>query len=462
MYDLIVIGAGPGGYEAALRAAELGMKTALVERREIGGTCLNRGCIPTKALLHMAQTVYDAQEAAAWGMPAEGFSIDMEKVYARKNEIVGALRGNVEDMLEAAGVDVFRGNGKILQEKRVEVTQGERVAMLEGKNILIATGSQPAKPPIEGLDSPGVVTSDELLTRLEELPESIIIIGGGVIGVEFATFFERMGSKVCILEGQSRLLPLMDKDLGQGMAQRLKKSGMTIVTDAMVSKITQGEGGLTVAYTRKGKPCEQTASLVLCAVGRTPVTDGLFGEGVAPEMNRRSIAVNDRFETSLSGIYAIGDVSSRIQLAHMATAQGINCVERLAGMELRYDLSVVPSCIFATPQIGAVGMTLEEAVAAGIEAVEARTVVTGNGRNVILGGERAMMKLVADAQTHRLLGAHIMCAEASEMLSQFTEAIANCMTVEQLMRVIHPHPTFEESIQGALRELKEKMDEAQT
>ena len=248
--------------------------------------------------------------------------------------------------------------------------------MLEGKNILIATGSQPAKPPIEGLDSPGVVTSDELLTRLEELPESIIIIGGGVIGVEFATFFERMGSKVCILEGQSRLLPLMDKDLGQGMAQRLKKSGMTIVTDAMVSKITQGEGGLTVAYTRKGNPCEQTASLVLCAVGRTPVTDGLFGEGVAPEMNRRSITVNDRFETSLSGIYAIGDVSSRIQLAHMATAQGVNCVERLAGMEPRYDLSVVPSCIFATPQIGAAGMTLEEAVAAGIEAVEARTVVT--------------------------------------------------------------------------------------
>ena len=462
MYDLIVIGAGPGGYEAALRASELGMRTALVERREIGGTCLNRGCIPTKALLHTAQTVHDARNAARLGVRVESMTVDMARVLAWKTEVVGTLRGQVENMLRTAGVELFFGNGRLLRENRVRVDHPNGMELLEGRNILIATGSKPAVPPIQGLDSPGVVTSDELLEGLEHVPESVVIIGGGVIGVEFASFFGQMGSSVCILEGQSRLLPQMDRDLGQGMAQSLKKNGMMIVTDAMVSQVKAEGGMLTVAYTRKGKEAEQTAELVLCAVGRTPVTDGLLDEGLSLEMNRRSIAVNGRYETSLPGVFAIGDVSSRVQLAHVAAAQGIRCVETIAGMEPAYDMTAIPSCIFATPQIGATGMTLEEAAAQGVDAVEARAVVTGNGRNLILGGERAMIKLVAERKTHRLIGAHIMCPEATEMISQFTEAIVHRMTVEQLMMVVHPHPTFEEGVLSALRALKQRLFEAKT
>ena len=329
MYDIIIIGTGPGGYEAALRAAELGARVALVERREIGGTCLNRGCVPTKALLHAAELYRKVRDGASYGICAEGLRLDPEAMYAKKDQVVTRLREGIEGLLKRAKVDVLRGVGTILGPGRVRV-QGEDTAEYDCRYILAATGAAPARPPIPGLSL--AVTSDELLAALPRLPEQPVIIGGGVIGAEFATFFSDLGCRVTVLEGMDRLLPGMDRELGQGLAATLKKRGVTVKTGAMVQRLEQTTEGICVHYFQKDKPEAATGDCVLCAIGRIPSWEGLFAPGLNPRTEGRRLWVRENYETDIPGVYAIGDLSSPVQLAHVATAQGRACVEKLLGV----------------------------------------------------------------------------------------------------------------------------------
>ena len=456
-YQLLVIGAGPGGYTAALRAAKLGLHTAIVERREVGGTCLNRGCIPTKTLLHASQVYHDAANGASVGVHG-ALSYDMGEMFAFKRSVSEKLRGGILSLLKSAKVDVLEGTAQITAPGQVSVTgaDGTRTAYT-AERILAATGSVNVRPPIPGLELPGVMTSDELLEGTDTPYASIVIIGGGVIGVEFATFYSHLGCRVTLVEGMANLLPQLDRELGQNLAQILKKQGVEVLTSAMVRSLEQTGEGLCVHLEQKGKELTVTGEKVLCAIGRRPCWDGLFAPDLTPETRGRSLRVDEDFQTSIPGVYAIGDVSAVIQLAHVAAAQGIACVDRLCGAASATDLNVVPSCIYSSPEIAVVGLTEAEAKEQGINAVSGKCTMFGNARTVIEDPGRCFMKLVADRDTGRLIGAQLMCQHASDIISQLSAALVNGLTVRQLLAVMRPHPSFEEAMTEALERLAEKL-----
>lgn len=452
-FQLIVIGAGPGGYVAALRAAKLGMKTAVVENRQVGGTCLNRGCIPTKTLLHSSSLAAAARQGGKFGVSAE-VSVDLEAIYARKNAVGETLRNGILQQFKAAKVTLLEGTGTILGAGLVQVQSADGKREYTADEILIATGSVPARPPIPGLELPGVVTSDELLSHAHRLYRSMVIIGGGVIGVELACFYMDLGCQVTIIEAMDRLLPTLDREISQSIAMQLKKRGAQVCTGYQVSAVEGAEGGFAVHCLHKEQPETLTGETVLCAIGRKPYTGDLLGEGVALETERGRIVVDPHFETSVPHIYAIGDVSSKIQLAHVASAQGIAAVEHLAGMDAVTDLSAVPSCIYTRPEIAAVGLTADEAKAQGRSVMTGKALMSSNGKTVIEDGDRGFMKVVADRDTGVILGAQLLCERATDLISELTCAVANELTVTQLRRVMRPHPTFGEALTGALDTMK--------
>ena len=457
-YQLLIIGAGPGGYVAALHAAKRGLKTAVIENREVGGTCLNRGCIPTKTLLHSSEIIAGINGGEKFGVGAEQVHFDMSAIFARKREVSAKLSGGIEGMFKAAKVDLLRGTGTVTGSGTVKFVGEEGEKVITAERILLATGSVPARPPIPGLDLPGVLTSDELLEGCDHLYDSLIIIGGGVIGVEFATFYADLGCKVTIIEGLDRLLPNMDRELGQNLSMILKKHGVDVYTNSLVANVEKDGDALKVNFTNKDKALSVSGEAVLCAIGRRPYTEGLFADGVSVEMNGRSIRVDENYETSLPGVYAIGDVSSKIQLAHVASAQGTDCVERMVGGKGMTDLSAVPSCIYCVPEIACVGITADEAKAAGREVVSGKYVMFSNGKTVIRDGDRAFMKVVADKATHVIVGAQFMCEHATDMISEMATAIVNGLTVEQMLKVLRPHPTFEEGVHDALEDVLAKLN----
>ena len=457
-YQLLIIGAGPGGYVAALHAAKRGLRTAVIENREVGGTCLNRGCIPTKTLLHSSEIVAGINGGEKFGVGAERVHFDMSAIFARKREVSAKLSGGIEGMFRAAKVDLLRGTGTVTGSGTVKFVGEEGEKVITAERILLATGSVPARPPIPGLDLPGVLTSDELLEGCDHLYDSLVIIGGGVIGVEFATFYADLGCKVTIIEGLDRLLPNMDRELGQNLSMILKKHGVDVYTNSLVANVEQDGDALKVNFTNKDKALSVSGEAVLCAIGRRPYTEGLFADGVGVEMNGRSIRVDENYETSLPGVYAIGDVSSKIQLAHVASAQGTDCVERMVGGKGMTDLSAVPSCIYCVPEIACVGITADEAKAAGREVVSGKYVMFSNGKTVIRDGDRAFMKVVADKATHVIVGAQFMCEHATDMISEMATAIVNGLTVEQMLKVLRPHPTFEEGVHDAFEDVLAKLN----
>ena len=457
-YQLIVIGAGPGGYTAALRAAALGLHTAVVECREVGGTCLNRGCIPTKTLLHASQVYRDAVDGAGMGVHAAGATFNMEEIFAFKRSVSEKLRGGIHSLLKSAKVDLIEGVGRITAPGEVDVTAADgAVKRYTAERILIATGSVNVRPPIPGLELPGVMTSDELLEGSDRLYDSLVIIGGGVIGVEFATFYRNLGCAVTLVEGMDRLLPNMDRELGQNLQQILKKQGVEVLTNAMVQSLEQTGDGLSVHLLQKGAEKTVTGEKVLCAIGRRAYWDGVFAEGMTPACRGKSLLVDENYQTSIPGVYAIGDASSVVQLAHVAAAQGTACVERMCGVADHVDLNVIPSCIYSTPEIAVVGVTEAEAKEQGIPAVVGKCTMFGNARTVIEDPGRCFMKLVAHAETHEILGAALMCQHASDMISQISAAMVNRQTVEDLRRVMRPHPSFEEAMTEALDNLAAKL-----
>lgn len=473
IFDLVVIGAGPGGYEAAVEGVQKGMKVALVENRELGGTCLNRGCIPAKTILHTAELYHDLQSGPSIGLTAREPVIDMEMVQKRKDEVLEQLRKGIASLMKTNRISVFYGTGTILDREHVKVAlSGEKTGekaeeqpdgqkqdqvVLETGHILIATGSVPACPPIPGSSLPGVVTSDGLLDK-KDLFEHLIIIGGGVIGMEFASVYSSLGHGVTVIEALDRILPTMDKEIAQNLKMIMKKRNVEIHTGAKVEEIlrTEDGAGLICRYVEKDKPCEARADGILIAAGRRAYTGGLITDESSQEvkdmaMERGRIVTDETYETSVPGIYAIGDVTGGIQLAHAATAQGRNAVAHMAGENMVIRTDIVPSCVYTNPEIGCVGISADEAKARGIEAVTKKYIMSANGKSILSQQERGFIKVVADSDSHRILGAQMMCARATDMISQFAVAIANELTLEDMAKVIFPHPTFSEGILEAVR-----------
>lgn len=457
-FDLVVIGAGPGGYVAAIKAAKSGMHVAVVESIRVGGTCLNRGCIPAKAMIH-ASSLYEEMhsEAELVGLKAENVTFDYSKIVEYKQGTTDELVSGIEGLLEGNGIARFDGRGTLEKDGSVTVRlkeaddEGNEVISLEAGKVLLATGSVPSLIPIPGIDLKGVVTSDGVFA-LSNMPESMVIIGGGVIGVEFATVYANLGAKVTIVEALPRILQNMDKEISQNLKMIFKKKGIDIHTGASVKSIEKTDEGLCVNYEEKNKPAQATGRLVICAAGRKPNIEGLFGEGVEIEMDGKFIAVNDRFETSIPNVYAIGDIIKGTQLAHAASAYGICAVDYMNEKEPELKLSSIPGCVYTDPEIAQVGITEAEAKEQDISVITGKFIMSANGKSLITHEERGFVKVVADESTHKVLGAQMMCARATDMIAEFTTAIANDMTVEQLLAGIRPHPTYNEGIAEALED----------
>lgn len=447
-YDVIIIGGGPAGYVAAIQAARLGGQVVLVERDELGGTCLNRGCIPTKAYLHNAHWIAGAKSAAKRGIVVakDAISIDMPKTLAMKQRVVKRLTTGVGVLMRENKIDVVRGDARVKEGLTVDVL-GENPTTLTGKKIILAGGSKPSRLPIPGIDGPRVVTSDDVLDW-DFLPESLAILGGGVIGIEMARIFAAFGVKVTIVELEDRLAPFFDAEISKALGQSMKKHGVKLRLGTRVENIVDSGESVTLE-TGDEKPIE--AEYVLAATGRVPVLDCV--EGLEIKTERGAITVNDRMETSIEGIYAAGDITGQTMLAHSAFKMGETAAANAMGHDETCDLRNVPGVIYGEPEVGCVGLT--EAEAAEIckekcgEIAVGRFPFQANGRALASGETEGFAKVVTCKKSGRILGVHIMGPGASELVNEASLAIANKLTAEQLAETIHAHPTCSEALMEA-------------
>lgn len=454
-FDIAIIGGGPGGYNAAEKAAKAGLQVVLFEKEDLGGTCLNRGCMPTKALLHSAET-YEimARHAEVIGVKADNVSFDFAAMHARKAQVVEELRKGVEKLMKAGKINVVYGQAQITA-PGVVVCNDETY---EVKDIVIATGSKVSYPPIPGIRDEGVYNSRDLLEGEGKMFSSLVIIGGGVVGVECASIYMALGCEVTVLEAADHILPFMDKEIAQRLTMMLKKRGAKVEAKAMVQKIEGTPGNMTVTYTdKKGGEHTVTAEGVLAAAGRGANLDGLFGPGVEPELFKNAVVGDEVGRTSIPNVYVIGDAKARnIQLAHVAEAQGTNVVAVITGKEPPIDMSVVPSCVYTVPEIASVGMTEDQAKAAGIAIKTAKFLTGANGKCLIENTDSGYVKLVTDAADGRILGAQLVCPRATDMIGELSLAVQKGITASGLHAVIHPHPTFSEMLSGAAAGLVEE------
>ena len=468
-YDLLVIGAGPGGYEAAVKAAQLGMKVAVVEQRQIGGTCLNRGCIPTKTLMHAANLYQEARNFSAIGLRTEGLAYDISAMHRRKEEVLDKQRRGIEYLFKSNKIDYIAGRATIIgehlvrisqnrpEEERQDISQQGTQMEIQTDKILIATGGKTFKPSLPGIDLPNVLTSDELLATTDKVYKNLVIIGGGVIGVEFAMLYNALDCQVTIIEAMDRLLPTMDPEISQNLTAVLKKRGVKVHTSANVTEIiTEAEEitekELTCLFNAKGgKEESASADGVLVAIGRKPNTSGLLGEGMMLDMKKGALLTNNLFQTNIKNIYAIGDVIGGLSLAHAASAQGICAVEHMLGLKPSIDLSLIPGCLYTNPEIATVGVTMEEAGQKGIKAYSSKCQTLANAKSVIDQQDRGFVKLIFEEETDRIVGAHLMCGRATDLISELTLAIATKTTRSQLASSIRPHPTYSEIITEAAK-----------
>lgn len=452
-YDLVIIGAGPGGYEAAYEAADFGMKVALVEKDLVGGTCLNRGCVPTKTMMHSSDAYRIATRSANIGVSAEGVKADLNRIIDQKCQVSETLRDGIMFLLKKKKVDFVAGTAKVTDGHTVEISGNDEVSELTAANIMIATGSEPATPPIPGADLPGVLDSTGLLELRGEIMKDFVIIGGGVIGIEFATIYSDLGTNVTVVEAMDRLLPNMDKELGRSLKMNFKNRGIDTHTNAMVEKIEERNGRLVCFYKEKDKVQEVEADHILVCTGRRPVTKGVFSEELEERLlgARGFLQVDDCYRTEIPSIYGIGDAIGGTMLAHTATAEGRNAVAIMNGKEPEINMNVVAGCIYTSPEIASVGLTQDEAKEAGIDVITKKFPTSANGKTIIEELDRGFIKLVASKEDHTLLGAQLMCGRATDIIGELAVAIANGLTIEEVANTIHPHPTFVEAVCEAAR-----------
>src|SRR5438309_6647933 len=439
-FDVVVIGGGPGGYVAALRAAQLGATTAIVEKDRMGGTCLVRGCIPTKALLQSTELYTLAREGKPFGLVAESIGFDWTAAQKRKTAVVDQLVKGVEGLLKAGGVTAFSGAARLGGGGKV--TAGDQ--SITGKDIVIATGSAVSRIPLKGAEL--TIDSDRIL-ELREVPRRLAVIGGGVVGMEFAAMFAALGSKVTVLEMLPQVLPMVDSDLVAAYSKHLGGMGGTIQTNARVTEVVKTREALQVQFSAGAEGGAVDADQVLLAVGRTPYTEGLGAEEAGVKLERGHVVVDQHLRTTAGGVWAIGDVIGGIMLAHVASYEGVCAVESIAGHSDRIpDYHAVPNCIYTEPEIAHVGLGEKDAREKGLDVRVGRFPFAASGRALTLGQSEGFVKVIADSRSGKLLGAHIIGPRATDLIAEATLAIQNGLTLEQLDLTIHAHPTLPESL----------------
>jgi dihydrolipoamide dehydrogenase len=453
-FDVVIIGSGTGGYVAAIRAAQLGLSTAVVERAPVlGGTCLNWGCIPTKALLEHAHALKIAQQWKEWGLTlGQAVTLDMGQVHARKDKIVKGLTGGVELLFKINKIEWIKGSARLAGANTVEVTGGQTQKLTVRKEIVVATGSQPRSVPGIEIDRQRIITSDEAI-GLKEIPKSIAILGSGAVGVEFASIFRRFGSEVTIIELLPRLVPVEDEAVSAELERSFKKQGIKVMVGVKVTSARAGSAGVDLlAESSDGKSTTLAAEYLLVATGRGPVTNGLGAEEAGLRMERGYVHVDREFRTSVRGISAVGDVITfdqpgHPQLAHLSSAEGIALAERIAGKDFRpLNYDQVPGCTYCDPEIGSVGLTEKEAQARGYD-VKVGTFKFGILARARIANEvEGFVKIVSEKKYGEILGVHMIGPRSTELVAEATLALRLECTVEELVRTIHAHPTMSEAV----------------
>lgn len=435
--DLLILGAGPGGYHTAAYAARNGLTVTIVEKADVGGTCLNQGCIPTKALCHDAEAIEAARRVCG-----DDVQVDFAKIYGRKCAVVDKLRGDVETLMSQPGITLVRGRGVLTCNKTVQVDDVEYAA----DNVIIATGSRPKMLPVEGVGLPGVLDSTGLLA-LDTLPGSLCIIGAGVIGLEFASVFRSFGCEVTVVEYMKECLPPYDSDISRRVRKAMEKRGVRFVMQAGVAGIVQAEGKLQVNYVCKGKPGAAIADKVLVATGREANISGIGLETVGVVTDKGCIVVDDNMQTNVSGIYAVGDVNGRCMLAHAAIMQGMRCVNHILGRADNIRLDLMPSAVFTNPEAAAVGLTESQCKDAGMEYAVRKTPYRANGRAVADEADGGLLKLIT-GNDGLIVGCHVCGSHAADIVQEVTAIMSMGCTLDRLHDITHIHPTIAELLAG--------------
>ncbi|MEE4312671.1 MAG: dihydrolipoyl dehydrogenase [candidate division KSB1 bacterium] len=449
-YDLTVIGSGPGGYVAAIRASQLGMKVAVIEKEEVGGVCLNWGCIPTKALLKSAEMFHSLKRARDFGITAENVSFDFEKVIARSRRVATRLSKGVEYLFKKNQITLLKGHGRILAGNKIAIENGEgSTEKIGSRHTIIATGASPRSIPGIEIDGTHVITSREAMIP-ETVPESLIVIGAGAIGVEFAYFYNAFGCDVTIVEMMPSLLPIEDAEITKLLNTAFKKNRMKIHTGSMVKSVDVADGRVHVRISNGDEETELNAEKALIAIGVQPNSENLNLESVGIETEKGWIKVDDHFRTNAPGVYAIGDIIGPPWLAHVASAEGINAVEKIAGLNPPpINYSSIPGCTYCQPQVASIGMTEEKAMENGHELKIGRFPFQANGKSLALGENQGIVKLIFDKKTDQLLGAHIIHAEATELINELSVVKHGELTAYDMIKSIHAHPTLSEALMEA-------------
>ncbi len=445
-FDVVVIGGGPGGYVAAIRAAQLGMKVAVVEANHLGGICLNWGCIPTKALLRSAEVAHLIQHADAFGIKVDGFSYDIKKIVERSRGVAKQLSGGIGHLLKKNKVTVFDSYAKLKGKGQVEIEKKDKTKdVLTGKHIIIATGARARIIPGMEPDGKVIWTYREAMVP-DFMPKSLVVIGSGAIGIEFASFYRTLGVDVTVVEMMDRILPVEDEEVSAHARKQFEKQGMKIITGAKLAKIEKGANNATAHVEVGGKTEKITADRVIMAVGISPNTDNIGLENTKVKLDRGHIVTGKYCETDEPGVYAIGDVAGAPWLAHKASHEGIICIEKIAGVKDVHplDKSGIPGCTYSMPQIASIGLTEAKAKEAGYTLKVGRFPFMGNGKAIALGEPEGFVKTIFDAKTGQLLGAHMIGAEVTEMIQGFAIGKTLETTEAELMHTVFPHPTLSE------------------
>ncbi len=456
IFDVTVVGAGPGGYSAAIRAAQVGLKTAIVERDpNLGGTCLLRGCIPTKEYLHSAHLADTMKHAAEFGIEVSDFKINFESVYQRKNKIVDQLSKGVTFLMKKNKITVFKGTGSLAGNGKVNVTAADgKVETIDTKNVIIATGSAPRLLPGLEVNAPRVVTSDELL-EIRQIPKSMVVLGAGAVGVEFASVFAHFGSAVTIIELLPRIVPIEDEDVSKELTRVFKKRKITVLTDTRFQAAKVNQDDVEITYVdSKGKEGKITCETLLVATGRRAVTEGLGVEGTKLEIERGYIKVDEFMRTAEPNVYAIGDVIPTPWLAHVAAKEGSVAAEHIAGKNPRpINYNLVPNCTYCHPEIGSIGLTEAKAKEKGYDVKVGKFPFSALAKAKILGETDGFVKVVADAKYDEVLGVHIIGPHATDLLAEASVALGLEATAEELGHIMHAHPTLSESVMEAAEDV---------
>ncbi|MCL2321115.1 MAG: dihydrolipoyl dehydrogenase [Oscillospiraceae bacterium] len=446
---IAILGSGPAGYVAAIRASQLGASVALIEEKDIGGVCMNRGCIPTKALLRTSEIASFIKRSKEFGIDSHMDNINWNYALDLKSRIVKNNNIGIEQLLNAKGVTIIRGRGEVLSNHRIIVLTSEESIEITCEKMILATGSSPLLPNIKGIDSKGVITSDEAL-NLNVLPKDIIIIGAGVIGLEFATMFNSLGVKVTVIELLDRILPDQDSEISAELLKIMKRQGISFKLSASVKEIQKANVGLTVSYEQGEKTFTKSSEKVLIAVGRR-LNSSLF-QNLPLDIEKKAIVVDEYMETNIKGIYAAGDVTGGKLLAHLAFAEGKVAAENALGICTRVNYNAVPSCIYTNPEVASVGMTEDEATQLGILAKVGRFDLKNNSRALTLSERNGFVKVIAD-ENNTIIGSQILGVNASEMISELTLAITLKAKASDLADMIHPHPTLSEAVWEACSDI---------